>query len=89
MNVFGEVWITHRSLDPLGTSFKGQTSRFNTLGYVQGVKVELDEHRRTTIMFKQATTYNVQMTNILLKLFNLEIKNKDIIMEKDRFVQNL
>ncbi len=82
MNVIGEVWIAHRSLDPLGISSKGQTSRLNTLRYVQGVEVELDEHRRTT-------TYSVQMTNILLKLFNLEIKNKDIIMEKDRFVQNL
>jgi hypothetical protein len=29
------------------------------------------------------------MTNILLRLFNLEIKNKKIIKEKDRFVQNL
>ncbi len=28
------------------------------------------------------------MTNILLKLFNLEIKNKQII-QKDKFVQNL
>jgi hypothetical protein len=29
------------------------------------------------------------MTNILLRLSNLEIKNKQIIKEKDRFVQNL
>jgi hypothetical protein len=29
------------------------------------------------------------MTNILLKLSNLEINNKQIIKEKDRFVQNL
>jgi ribosomal protein S3 len=29
------------------------------------------------------------MTNILLKISNLEIKNKQIIGEKDRFVQNL
>jgi precorrin-6x reductase len=29
------------------------------------------------------------MTNILLRLFDLDIKNKQIIMEKDRFVQNL
>jgi hypothetical protein len=29
------------------------------------------------------------MTNILVKLFDLEIKNKHIIEEKDRFVQNL
>jgi hypothetical protein len=29
------------------------------------------------------------MTNILLNLFDLEIKNEQIIEEKDRFVQNL
>jgi hypothetical protein len=29
------------------------------------------------------------MTNILLRLSNLEIKNKQIIEEKDRFVQDL
>jgi hypothetical protein len=33
--------------------------------------------------------YNVQMTNILLRLSNLEIKNMQIVKEKDRFVQNL
>ncbi len=40
-------------------------------------------------MFQQAIEYNVQMTNILLKFFNLEIKNQHIIKEKDIFVQNL
>ncbi len=40
-------------------------------------------------MFQQATKYNVQMTNILLRLFNLKIKNKHIIKEKDKSVQNL
>jgi hypothetical protein len=29
------------------------------------------------------------MTNILLRIFDLEIKNKHIIKEKDRHVQNL
>jgi hypothetical protein len=29
------------------------------------------------------------MTNILLRLSDLDSKNKQIIMEKDRFVQNL
>jgi hypothetical protein len=29
------------------------------------------------------------MTNILFRLSNLEIKNKHIIKEKDKFVQNL
>ncbi len=55
---------------------------------MQGVEVELDEHKRTTTMFKQATKYSVQMTNILLRLSDLEIKNKKII-EKDKSIQNL
>jgi hypothetical protein len=40
---------------------------------VQGVEEKLDEHRRAITMFKHATNYNVHMTNILLKLSNLEI----------------
>jgi hypothetical protein len=52
MNVLGEVWIAHRSLNSSGTSSGGQTPRFNTPRYVQGVEAKLDEHRRTTIMFK-------------------------------------
>jgi hypothetical protein len=48
----------------------------------------LDKQRRDSILFQQVTKYNVYMTNILLKLSNLEIKNKQII-EKDKFVQNL
>ncbi len=40
-------------------------------------------------MFQQAIEYNAQMTNILVKLSNLEIKNKQIIKEKDKYVQNL
>ncbi len=40
-------------------------------------------------MFKHAAKYNLQMTNILLIFFDLEIKNKQIIEEKDRSVQNL
>jgi hypothetical protein len=38
MNVFGEVWTTHKSLDSLGTSSRGQIHTFNTLGFVQGVE---------------------------------------------------
>ncbi len=34
MNVFGEVWTAHKTLNSLGTSSKGQTPRFNTLGFV-------------------------------------------------------
>ncbi len=37
-------------------------------------------------MFQQAIEYNAQMTNILVKLSNLEIKNKQIIKEKDKYV---
>jgi hypothetical protein len=40
-------------------------------------------------MFQQAAEYSVQMTNILFILFNLEMKNKLIIEEKDKSVQNL
>jgi mevalonate kinase len=40
-------------------------------------------------MFQQVVEYNVQTTNILLRLSDLESKNKQIIKEKDRFVQNL
>ncbi len=40
-------------------------------------------------MFQQVVEYSVQMTNILLRLFDLEIKNNQIIEEKDRSVQNL
>jgi hypothetical protein len=29
------------------------------------------------------------MTNILFRLFDLEIKNEQIIEEKDRYVQNM
>jgi hypothetical protein len=40
-------------------------------------------------MFKHVVEYNVHMTNILLRLFDLEIKNKQIIKKKDRSIQNL
>ncbi len=40
-------------------------------------------------MFQQATKYNTQMTNILFRLSDLEIKSKHIIEEKDKYVQNL
>jgi hypothetical protein len=56
---------------------------------MQGLKVELDEHKKTTFMFQQTIEYNVHMINVLLKLSDLEIKNKQIIEEKDRSVQNV
>ncbi len=40
-------------------------------------------------MFQQVEKYNTQMTNILFKLFDLEIRNKQIIEEKDKYVLNL
>jgi len=52
---------------------------------VKGIEAELDEHKRTTSMFQWAIEYNVQMTNILLKLLDPNIKNKHIIKEKDIF----
>jgi hypothetical protein len=56
---------------------------------MQGIEAKLDEHKRVIIMFQHVAKYNVYMTNILLKLFDLGIKNKHIIEEKDKFVQNL
>jgi hypothetical protein len=49
----------------------------------------MDEHRKATSMFQEATQYSTQMTNILVRLFDFEIKNKQITKEKDKFVQNL
>jgi hypothetical protein len=49
---------------------------------MQGIKAELDDHRRTTTMFQQVVQYNVQMKNILFRLSDIEIKNKQIIKEK-------
>jgi len=89
VKVFGEVWTTHMILDSSYISSRGETPRFNTLGFVQGVEVELDKHKRVAIMFKHVIKYNVHMTNILLRLFNLEIKNNQTIEKKDRSVQNL
>ncbi len=88
MNIFGEVRIAHKSLSSSGISSKGQIPRFHTLGFVQGMEVELDEHRKIATMFQHASKYNVQMKNIFLRLFNVEIKDKQIIKEKDKFVQN-
>jgi len=59
MNVFGEVWIAHKSLYSSGISSKGQTPRFNTPRSVQGVEAKLDEHGQTTIMFRKVTKYGV------------------------------
>jgi hypothetical protein len=50
------------------------------------LEVELDEHSKVAIMFQQEIKYNTQMTDILLKLSNLEIKNKQITKEKEIFI---
>jgi hypothetical protein len=74
--MYFEKLCTHKNLNSSSLNSRGQTPRFNTPGSLQGVEAELDEHRRVAIMFQQATKYNVQMTNILFKLFDLEIKTK-------------
>jgi hypothetical protein len=33
-NIFGEIWITHRSLGSSNTSSMGEAPRFHTLGFV-------------------------------------------------------
>jgi hypothetical protein len=40
-------------------------------------------------MFQRVAEYSVLMTNILLKLSYLDIKDKQIIKEKDKSVHNL
>ncbi len=40
-------------------------------------------------MFQHATKYNTCMTNILLGLFDMEIKNKQIVEEKNKYVQKV
>jgi hypothetical protein len=53
---------------------------------VQGLEAELEEHRKAISMFQHAIKYITQMTNIMFKLSNLEIRNKQIIEENDKFV---
>jgi hypothetical protein len=86
INIFREIWIAHRSLGYSSSSFKGQTFSFHTPESVQGLKANLDEHKRIATMFQQVVKYNVKITNILLKLYNLEIINKQTIEEKDIYV---
>jgi hypothetical protein len=56
---------------------------------MQGIKAELDEHKRIVSMFQHAIEYSVYMTNIFFRLSDLKIKNKQIIKEKDISIQNL
>jgi len=50
-NIFGDIWTSHRSIGSLNTVSRGQTLRFHTLGFVQGLEAELDEHKRVTLWF--------------------------------------
>jgi hypothetical protein len=43
---------------------------------MQGLEVDLHEHRRVASTYQLATKYSVWMTNILLRFSDLEIKNK-------------
>ncbi len=54
-NIFGEIWTLHKSLSYSETSSKGQTHRFHTPRFVQGLEVDLDEHRGATRMFQHVT----------------------------------
>jgi len=50
-NVFREIWTAHISLSSLGTSSRGQTPRFHTPRFMQGLEVDLDEHRKALVYF--------------------------------------
>jgi hypothetical protein len=52
MNVFGEVWIAHKSLNSSGISYRGEIPRFHTQGFVQMIKLKLDELKRATTMYR-------------------------------------
>jgi len=72
MNVFGKVWITHKNLGSFGISFGGQTPRFHTPRFVQGIEVELDERKRASTMFQQATKCNVTSRKCVLVHFGFQ-----------------
>jgi hypothetical protein len=65
INIFGDIWTSHRSLRFSNTSSRGHIPIFHTLGPLQGLETKLDEHRRATNMFQQTIEYSTQMTNIL------------------------
>jgi hypothetical protein len=50
--IFGKFWITHKSVSSSCINSKGQTPRFHTLEFVQGLETYLNEHRRITTMFQ-------------------------------------
>jgi hypothetical protein len=73
----------------IGYKFKRSSSWFHTPKFALGINAKLDERKRIMNIFQQVAKYNVHMTNILFILFDLEIKNNQIIEEKDKFVHNL
>jgi hypothetical protein len=52
------IWTSHKTLKSSYTSSKGQLPRFHTPRFVQGLDSKLDDHRRTTNMFRHALGYN-------------------------------
>jgi hypothetical protein len=51
-NIFGDIWTSHKSLGSSDTSSNKQTPKFHTPRSVQGLEVELDEHRRVASMIQ-------------------------------------
>jgi hypothetical protein len=50
-NIFGNILIAHKSPCYLRISFRGQTPRFHTPKYEQGIEAEFDEHKNVASMF--------------------------------------
>ncbi len=50
--MFGEIWNVHKSLGSSSINSRRQIPRFHTLGFVQGLEANLDEHKITTSMFQ-------------------------------------
>ncbi len=57
-NVFGDTQTTHKSLRPSCINSKGEIPKFHTPEFVRGLEANLDEHKRVTSMFQQATKYS-------------------------------
>jgi hypothetical protein len=51
-NIFKEIWIAHRSLGSLRINYRVHTPRFHTPKSVQGLEINLHEHRRIATMFQ-------------------------------------
>jgi hypothetical protein len=55
INIFGDIWTSQKSLGSSNISSTGQTPKFHTPRFIQGLEVNLDEHRKIISMFQQAT----------------------------------